>query len=118
MTESELIARGIRGSALALVLLAGCTGQIQGGSPSGGVVPGAAGSGTASGAAGTVGGGTNGPPTGVTGVGGSGSTGPAALPPSLPKAPLRRLSRAQYNNTVRDLLGDATRPADAFIVEE
>jgi hypothetical protein len=38
--------------------------------------------------------------------------------PSRPKAPLRRLSRAQYNNTVRDLLGDSSRPADAFLVEE
>jgi hypothetical protein len=29
-------------------------------------------------------------------------------------APLRLLTREQYNNTVRDLLGDASRPADAF----
>jgi hypothetical protein len=29
-------------------------------------------------------------------------------------APLRRLTHDEYNNTVRDLLGDATRPADAF----
>ena len=27
---------------------------------------------------------------------------------------LRRLNRAEYNNTVRDLLGDTTNPADAF----
>jgi hypothetical protein len=38
--------------------------------------------------------------------------------PSRPPAPLRRLSRVQYNNTVRDLLGDVSRPADAFLVEE
>lgn len=29
-------------------------------------------------------------------------------------APLRRLTRSQYNNVVRDLLGDTTRPGDAF----
>jgi len=29
-------------------------------------------------------------------------------------APLRRLTRAEYNATVSDLLGDNTRPADAF----
>ena len=28
--------------------------------------------------------------------------------------PLRRLDRREYNNTVRDLLGDTTRPADRF----
>jgi len=31
---------------------------------------------------------------------------------------VRRLSRAEYNNTVRDLLNDATRPADSFLVDE
>ncbi len=29
-------------------------------------------------------------------------------------SPLRRISRVEYNNMVRDLLGDTTRPADAF----
>ena len=34
-------------------------------------------------------------------------------------APLvRRLTHSQYNNTVRDLLGDQTRPADAFPQED
>ena len=31
---------------------------------------------------------------------------------------LRRLTHSQYNNTVRDLLGDNTRPADAFPQED
>jgi hypothetical protein len=31
---------------------------------------------------------------------------------------LRRLTHSQYNNTVRDLLGDQTRPADAFPQED
>jgi hypothetical protein len=30
----------------------------------------------------------------------------------------RRMTRLEYNNTVRDLLGDATRPADGFAAEE
>lgn len=33
-------------------------------------------------------------------------------------APLRRLTRTEYNNTVRDLLGDDSRPADSFPPEE
>jgi hypothetical protein len=32
-------------------------------------------------------------------------------------ATLRRLNRTEYNNTVRDLLGDTTRPADNFPVD-
>ncbi len=32
-------------------------------------------------------------------------------------APIRRLNRFEYNNTVRDLLGDTTRPATDFPVE-
>jgi hypothetical protein len=33
-------------------------------------------------------------------------------------APLRRLTIEEYNNTVRDLLGDTSRPADAFPPDE
>jgi hypothetical protein len=33
-------------------------------------------------------------------------------------APLRRLSRIEYNNAVRDLLGDTTKPGAGFIAEE
>jgi hypothetical protein len=32
--------------------------------------------------------------------------------------PLRRLSRIEYNNAVRDLLGDTTQPAASFVAEE
>lgn len=32
--------------------------------------------------------------------------------------PLRRLTHSQYNNAVRDLLGDQTRPADRFPPED
>ena len=55
--------------------------------------------------------------------GGSGSNGAVNEPlncaePSIPRAPLRRLTRFEYNITVRDLLGVQTRPADALPGEE
>ncbi len=37
---------------------------------------------------------------------------------SRPSEPLRRLTHAQFNNTVRDLLGDRTRPARTFPTED
>ncbi len=47
-----------------------------------------------------------------------GTPDPTTVNPSDPNAagpmPLRRLNRREYNNTVRDLLGVTTRPADAF----
>lgn len=45
-----------------------------------------------------------------------GDDGPAAScedGPSVGTAPLRRLTRFEYDNTIRDLLGDVTRPATA-----
>lgn len=36
----------------------------------------------------------------------------------LPPTPLRRLTRAEYNNTIRDLLGDSSNPANAFNEDE
>lgn len=51
-----------------------------------------------------------------TSTGGSIATGggPALGPATSGPRPLLRLSRREYNNTVRDLLGDTTHPADAF----
>ncbi|HTJ80931.1 MAG TPA: DUF1592 domain-containing protein [Polyangiaceae bacterium] len=48
---------------------------------------------------------------------------PEAVAPPAPAVvvaptPLRRLTREEYNNAVRDLLGDTTRPADAFPPDE
>src|SRR5205823_12650332 len=37
---------------------------------------------------------------------------------SLPQVVLRRLTHSQFNNTVRDLLGDQTSPADQFPPED
>jgi len=55
--------------------------------------------------------------TGVIGDGTNDGTSLAALckgDPTPGPSPLKRLTRAQYNNTVRDLLGDATQPANDF----
>jgi len=41
---------------------------------------------------------------------------PAAIRPG--RSPLRRITRFEYNNIVRDLLGDTTQPAKAFPSEE
>lgn len=38
--------------------------------------------------------------------------------PSAGRAPLRRLTRLEYDNTVRDLLGDDSAPAQAFVPDE
>jgi hypothetical protein len=87
-----------------LVLCTGaCTGRIsQPGaiaSPTGGVAP----TGDPTGAAGGGGGGM--------GVAGSGVV-PLGSDPG--RVTIHRLNRAEYNNTVRDLLGTATHPADQF----
>src|SRR5215468_2233722 len=37
---------------------------------------------------------------------------------ALPQVDLRRLTHSQYNNTVRDMLGDQTSPADQFPAED
>ncbi|HKQ71444.1 MAG TPA: DUF1592 domain-containing protein, partial [Polyangiaceae bacterium] len=55
--------------------------------------------------------------TGSTGAGGSGPGqigGGNADPKAAGPRPLARLSRREYNNTVHDLLGDTTHPADQF----
>jgi hypothetical protein len=55
------------------------------------------------------------PPPGGTGVGDP--AGPCTSDePSF--SPLRRLTRQEYNNTVRDLLGDTSAPADRFPADE
>ncbi len=85
-------------SALALTLVAlsvaACTGEVSQGKP------------------------------GVTNPATGGTTGAGGMPPYIepsncaasppPRAPLRRLTRFEYNNTMRDLLGDTTSPGNAF----
>jgi hypothetical protein len=50
-------------------------------------------------------------------VGGHSSLCQGAAPQPGPSF-IRRVNRLEYNNTVRDLLGDLTHPADAFPAEE
>ena len=55
--------------------------------------------------------GNNPPPGGGGGIGGPGVV---ADPNAAGVMPLQRLTNREYNNTVRDLLGDATQPATQF----
>jgi hypothetical protein len=81
------------GLTLAVLSAAACTGEVTQGKP-----------GTNMGTAGTTGGGGAPPVIAPNDC--------ASSPP--PRAPLRRLTRYEYNNTARDLLGDTTSPANAF----
>jgi hypothetical protein len=95
---------------LSLVTSAACSGQAPAGNPVGEQPPG-------------VGGGVPGA-GGTTAISGSAaSAGGGALPSQSctvtpGRAPMRRLSRFEYNNTVRDLVGDTTFPANALPSEE
>ena len=60
----------------------------------------------------SVSGGGAGAGTGSTAAGGTGS--PSCLSPAPGAAPIRRLTRFEYNNTVRDLLFDASNPGDSL----
>jgi hypothetical protein len=71
--------------------------------------------GTTSGGGGVAGGSTG----GASGSGGTGGVTPPidCSSPKVGASPLRRLTRREYNNVVRELLGDMTRPADQFVPE-
>src|SRR5215472_2017232 len=59
---------------------------------------------------GSIGDGGGAPNNGPTGT----STSALCATPTPGPAPIRRLTQSEYNNTVRDLLGDSTHPADQF----
>jgi hypothetical protein len=95
----------------ALVATTACSGSVDGGDPgAGGGARG--GSGGAAGTAGSAGSSGNGGSSGV-----SGSSGAGAIPNAL-GTKVRRLSRAELDNTVRDALGDETAPATRFLAED
>src|SRR5262245_16158265 len=90
---------------LVLALSSGCTGEIASDeTPEGTTPPGAPGA--------------RPPSTGAPAPGpGAGPSTPGAAPAKIypvPVAELRRLTRREYDNTVRDLLGDSSSPARAF----
>jgi hypothetical protein len=88
-----------------VVLFAACTGRIgsseSGGNPTGGGSGGGVAAGQSSSGSG-----------GATGGSGGGSAASASL--DVLWVPMRRLNRAEYCNTVRDLLGTSQRPCDQF----
>ncbi len=119
-----------------LAFAAGCTAEVvappngSGATTGAGAAPATGGSGTgasggsAGASAGTAGSGTGatGGTTAGTGGGSSGAGGVPAPPPKcvdptavMPgRAPVRRLTKFEYNVTVADLLGDTTKPALAL----
>jgi hypothetical protein len=108
------IARGTVGVAVALAVAA-CTGVVEGpnGDPSSSAAPNNGSSvGNARGSAASG----SSPGGGSTAPGG-GSTA-ATDPNSAGTMPLRRLTNREYNNTVHDLLGDTTQPANAFPLDD
>jgi hypothetical protein len=127
----RLSARRVAGGALALILCA-CTGSISTPRREGviygpdGMVIGAAGSGAPTGG-GPLGGsaGVAGSAGGSGGAGVGGSAGGTAgkdpngnpltcVTPEVGETPMKRITHREYNNAVRDLLGDDGKPADAF----
>jgi Protein of unknown function (DUF1592)/Protein of unknown function (DUF1588)/Protein of unknown function (DUF1595)/Protein of unknown function (DUF1585)/Protein of unknown function (DUF1587) len=110
---------GLGAGLLAMGTIA-CTGTIAGpGAGASGNVPGVPGS-PGTGAAGNGSGSGSGVGGGI-GVGSTPGTGGAGVNPGLPAdpnaagpMPLRRLTRAEFNNTSRDLVGDTSNPANAF----
>jgi hypothetical protein len=90
------------------ILAASCTGQIGKASIAGGSAPGATSTGTGTGTTPT-GTGSTGAGAGNSGAGGAGTV-IAAAPRDPARVTIRRLNRAEYDNTVHDLLGTAQTP--------
>jgi hypothetical protein len=89
----------------ALALGIGCTGSIEGAGEPGSGNPGNGNAGNGN------------PGNGNPGNGGGGSSvvpGNPGDPNAAGPMPLRRMTRVEFNNTVRDLLGDTSNPANGF----
>ena len=91
------------GLGIGIAAFSACTGAVSGGAAAGGTPNSAAAAGGPA-APNAGSGGT------ANGSGGGANVDPNAVGPR----PLSRLTRREYNNTVRDLLGDTTHPADNF----
>jgi Protein of unknown function (DUF1592)/Protein of unknown function (DUF1588)/Protein of unknown function (DUF1587)/Protein of unknown function (DUF1595)/Protein of unknown function (DUF1585) len=108
--ESEAVSFGRLCLATVFALAIGCTASVESGAtPDPGPAGGASGGARQGGSGGTVGMG------GSVGPGPLASCGQSVYPG---RSPLRRLTRFEYNNTVRDLFGDTTQPATALPAEE
>jgi hypothetical protein len=117
--------------ALCSLVLSACTGEVQGtGADGSGAATGVGGgSGASGGASGTTGkGGANTGGTGATSGGSSGSSGVGGSVEDIcaqnmgvlkvGRTRLRRLTRAQLDNTLRDLVGATGAPASAIAADE
>jgi len=96
-------------SAIAIVIVPACTGKIAQDGPASG----SAASGTASGAASGTGAGGAGS-TGTTPTTGGAGSSAVVDPNAAGPMPMLRLANREYDNTVRDLLGDTSQPATQF----
>lgn len=106
MSYRGLHAQCVRIASVALI--AGCVGNIESSGRAGGGLDPI-----------VTGGATGTPPVGPAGpiLGGASGTTVASLcagAPSPGPAPIRRLNRFEYDNTIRDLIGDASGPATGF----
>ena len=101
-------------SLLSMVLCLACTASIGDSNPGG--TPGGSGP-RPPGAAGPGQPGEPPPPIGVTGPGASEVEKACKIRDAGP-SPIRRLTRWEYDNTVRDLLGDSSRPSGRFPPDE
>ena len=95
----------------ALVATAACSGEVGSGANGGSGAQDNGGSGGASGSSGASGKG------GSSGSSGAGSGGGTSTANALSNK-VRRLTRAELDNSVRDALGDTTRPASRFLAED
>ncbi len=95
---------------LSLSALLGCSGELAG--PG---LPGASGGGVAAGGAMVGGGATVG---GGGAAGGTGGSTTACATPQPGRSPLRRLTRTEYDRTVKDLLGDETAPGARLLTAD
>ena len=93
---------------LAIAGLSGCTGEVAHGT----VDPTPQGGTSSVGPGGTSG---SGPAAGGSG---NGTVPPPSCTTAVNRAPMRRLTRFEYNNTVRDLVKDTSSPANSFPSEE
>jgi len=113
-TENSTFRRYAQLALLGALGAAGCNATPEG-NPTG---PGGQLPGTSASAGLGTGGGSTGSGGTVVGTGGGTSATLDCSRPQPPSAPLRRLIRFEYNNTVRDLLEVANKPADALPGEE
>lgn len=95
-------------TALLGAVLTGCIGDIATDLPAPPIEPGS-GDSTEPGLGGSSG--------AAPGTGGTQVSSPSCTANAWIASPVRRLTRWEYNNTVRDLLGDTTAPAKAFVVD-